>query len=246
MRGLLASPSTSHGVGPSRLFNEKRNKHRDDLVNAKLIANILPTYIPPLSGVVNHDSIPRYFEYALVTAYLLKGIHVVRSDQDKIATLNFSDFNLRDRKVYNMLSPHKYLTRKKGKNSKVIPQAWTHNLTQSTLLNVMKIPHFGRHQEVNACVKLFLSCYHGEYLWINRCITIDMTLINWIMGLSMQGPDPQDFYRGKAMDRALAKMIKDTYGDVKKGMRGYKVASIQNGTMCLACHMIEGKLVRKN
>jgi hypothetical protein len=29
-------------------------------------------------------------------------------------------------------------------------------------------------------------------------------------------------------------------------MKGYKVASIQNGTVCLACQLITGKLVRKN
>jgi hypothetical protein len=78
----------------------------------------------------------------LVTAYLPKGIRAVRADQDKIAALKFSDFNLDDRKVYNMLAPHKYLTRTKGKNSKIVPQSWTHNLAQSTLLNVMKILHF--------------------------------------------------------------------------------------------------------
>jgi hypothetical protein len=42
------------------------------------------------------------------------------------------------------------------------------------------------------------------YLWLNCCIIVDLTLINRIMGLSMQGPDPQEFYPGKAMDRALA------------------------------------------
>ena len=190
MRGLLASPSTAHGAGSSRSSDEKRTKHRDDLANDKLIPTILPTYIPPLSGVVNHDSVPRDFEYALVTAYLLKGIHVVRVYQDKIVALKFSDFNLGDWKVYNMLAPHKYLTRTKGKNSKIINQSWTYNLAQSTLLNVMKIPHFGWHQEVNACVKLLLSCYHGGYLWLNCRITIDVTLINKITGLSIQGPDP--------------------------------------------------------
>jgi hypothetical protein len=46
------------------------------------------------------------------------------------------------------------------------------------------------------------------------------------MGLSMQGPNPQEFYLGKSMDRALAQQIKDTYGDVEKGKGGYKVASI--------------------
>jgi hypothetical protein len=40
--------------------------------------------------------------------------------------------------------------------------------------------------------------------------------------------------------------IKDTYGDVEKGKRGYKVASIQNGAVRLAYQLIIGKLVRKN
>jgi hypothetical protein len=44
----------------------------------------------------------------------------------------------------------------------------------------------------------------------------------------------------------LAQCIKEAYGDVEKGKRGYKVASIQDGTVHLACHMIEGKLMRKN
>jgi hypothetical protein len=42
----------------------------------------------------------------------------------------------------------------------------------------------------------------------------------------MNGPDPQEFYPGKTTDHTLAQRIKDTYGDVEKGMRGYKVASI--------------------
>jgi hypothetical protein len=59
----------------------------------------------------------------------------------------------------------------------------------------------------------------------------------------MQGPDPQEFYPGKVADCALAQRIKDTYIDVEKGMQGYKVASIQNGTVHLAFQLIVGKLV---
>jgi hypothetical protein len=120
------------------------------------------------------------------------------------------------------------------------------NLAQSTLLNVMKISHFGRHQEVNACVKLLLSCYHGRYLLLDHRITVNLMLIHRITGLSMQGHDPRDFYPGKATDRSLAQKIKDTYDNVEKGMRGYKVASIQNGVVHLACKLLAGKLVRKN
>jgi hypothetical protein len=133
MRGVQASPSTTHGSRPSQVAAEKRTKHRDDLANAKLIPTILLNYIPPLADAVSHDSVPRDFDYTLVTTYLPKGICAVRTQQDNIMTLKFSDF-----------------------------------------------------------------------------------------------------YPGKAANRALAQRIKDTYGDVEKGMQGYKVASIQNGAVRLA------------
>jgi hypothetical protein len=98
---------------------------------------------------------------------------------------------------------------------------------------------------VNACVKLFISCYHGGYLWLDRHIIVDLMLIHRITSLSIQGIDPQEFYPVKATDHTLAHKIKDTYGDVEKGTRGYKVASIQNGTVHLSCQLIAGKLVRK-
>jgi hypothetical protein len=75
--------------------------------------------------------------------------------------------------------------RTKRKNSKHIPHEWTMNLMQSTFLNVMKISHFDRHQEVNACVKLLLASYHRGYMWLDRRITVDMMLINRITELSM-------------------------------------------------------------
>jgi hypothetical protein len=180
MRGLQTSPSTAHGAGSSRPLAEKRTKHKDDLANAKLILTILPDKIPPLAGMVNRDSVPSDFEYTMVTVYLPKGIRAVLTEQDKITALKFSNFNLRDRKIYGMLPSYKYLTRKKRKNSKMIPQPWMMNLTHSTLLNVMKIPHFKRYQEVNACVKLLLSCYHVSYLWLDHRITVDPMLIHRI------------------------------------------------------------------
>jgi hypothetical protein len=110
--------------------------------------------------------------------------------QDKFTTLKFSDSNLGDYKNHSMLTPHRYLTRMNGMNSSIIPHPWTMNLAQSTILNVMKIPHFGRHWKMNVCVKIFISCYYGRYLWLDRRITIDMTLIHRITRLSMQGPNP--------------------------------------------------------
>jgi hypothetical protein len=67
-------------------------------------------------------------------------------------------------------------------------------------------------------VKLLLASYHGGYLWLNRRITIDLALINRITELSMQGHDPHDYYPGNTMDHALAQKIKESYGNVEKGM----------------------------
>jgi hypothetical protein len=75
--GLKESPSTGRRSVPSRTATEKRSKHCDDLENAKHILSIFPIYNLPLDGVVSCDSIPRDFEYTLITAYLQKGIHVV-------------------------------------------------------------------------------------------------------------------------------------------------------------------------
>jgi hypothetical protein len=97
-RGLQASPSTAR-ADPSRLTDEKWTKHRDDIANAKIIPHILPTYLPPLSGSINCDNVPRDFEYTLITTYLPKGVRRVHADQDKLATLKFNDFNLGDHKV---------------------------------------------------------------------------------------------------------------------------------------------------
>jgi hypothetical protein len=75
--GVQSSPSTAHGARPSRPSAEKRTKHIDDLENVKLIPTILPNYIPPLNVAMTRDSMPREFEYTMVTAYLLKGIRAV-------------------------------------------------------------------------------------------------------------------------------------------------------------------------
>jgi hypothetical protein len=77
-RGVQASLSTARKFRPSRVVTENRTKHRDDLENSKLILTIFPDCIPPMVGTVSQDSVPRDFEYTMVTVYLPKGIRIVR------------------------------------------------------------------------------------------------------------------------------------------------------------------------
>jgi hypothetical protein len=170
----------------------------------KLIPSVLVDYISLLTSRGSHDIIPRDLEYTLITLYLLKGIHTVGMQLGMAPYLKINDFNLEDMNYYALLSPHKYLTKTTGKKPNIVAQPWTKEIMSSTILNIMNIPHFDRHQEVNACVKILLSCYHGVYLCLYRHVTMDLALIHIITGLSMQGPNPQKFYPGKAADHTLA------------------------------------------
>jgi hypothetical protein len=75
---------------------------------------------------------------------------------------------------------------------------------------------------------------------------VDLVLIHLITRPSMQGPDPQQFYLEKTSNHSLAQCIKEAYNEFEKGKGGYKVASIQDGAVHLACQLIAGNLIRKN
>jgi hypothetical protein len=94
-RGVASSPSTSQ-AGPSRQTVEKCTKHRDDIANAKMMLSIFPSYIPPLKGEINHDSVPQDYDYPMITVYLPKVVRAIHTQETKLAALKFCDFNLGD------------------------------------------------------------------------------------------------------------------------------------------------------
>jgi hypothetical protein len=89
--------------------------------NAKQIPLVLLDYIPPLTHVVNRDSVPRDFEYMLIIVYLSKRIRIVGIQLGLIPSLKINDFNLGDQKNYAMLAPHRYLMNTTGKKPKIVP-----------------------------------------------------------------------------------------------------------------------------
>jgi hypothetical protein len=68
-----------------------------------------------------------------------------------------------------------------------VPKVWARGLERADILNFFDIPHFDRIQEVNARVKILLTCVHGNYLWLDRPISIDVDLIARITVLPTQG-----------------------------------------------------------
>ncbi len=87
--------------------------------------------------------------------------------------------------------------------------AHTKHLERSGLPNLLEIPHFGRGTEVNAVVRVLLSCVHGGYLWLSNRIDLNVDLIHCITGLSKTGQDPQTHISGKAKDSRISEeMVK--------------------------------------
>ena len=69
-------------------------------------------------------------------------------------------------------------------------QAWIASLQPSGLLNLLQIPHFGHSHEINAVIKVLLSCVHEGHIWLDHKVDIIIDLIHWIMGLSKTSVDP--------------------------------------------------------
>ena len=84
-------------------------------------------------------------------------------------------------------------------------------LEQSDLLNLLRIPHFGRGAEVNAVVRVLLSCVHGGYLWLGNRVDLNVDLIHCIIGLSKTSKDPQTHISSKSKDSKLPATLVNKY-----------------------------------
>ena len=117
---------------------------------------------------------------------------------------------MKDPEKFPQFQPDQYLIRQIDpitQVKKIIPKDWISNLAPSGLLKLMKIPHFGRSPEVNAVVKLLLSCVHDGYLWLESKINLNIDLIHRITGLNKIGDDPSVHFIGKKTDHKLASKL---------------------------------------
>jgi hypothetical protein len=63
-------------------------------------------------------------------------------------------------------------------------------LANTSILNLLEIPHCGRGKEARNCVKKFMVVLHGGLLWLEDLISIDIELIPFITGLPTMGESP--------------------------------------------------------
>jgi len=103
-----------------------------------------------------------------------------------IPALKYVDHDITKEKMFPELVPNKFLKKYISSETHMIatePHVWTMGLQKEGIMNHFDIPHFGKSQEINVCVKMFLSCVHGGYMWYDWTISIDTNLIVHITDL---------------------------------------------------------------
>ena len=69
----------------------------------------------------------------------------------------------------------------------VYAMEYARGLEQSSILNLLLMPHFGHSSPVGMYVKQLLVCFHGGYLWMNKPYEVTVDLISAITGLPKKG-----------------------------------------------------------
>ena len=117
-------------------------------------------------------------------------------------------------------------------------------LEYSGLLNLLRLPHFGRGAEVNAVVRILLSCLHGGYLWVGNKVDLNVDLIDHITGLSKTGQHTTIDTIGKTKEPKLSPTLFSRY-PLQRGGRAYDIASISYKTLSFTASLLAGKLLTK-
>jgi hypothetical protein len=103
-----------------------------------------------------------------------------------IPNLKFVDHDLLDENKFPELALRKYLKTfifLETSFIRVEPKPWVAGLVKLGIMNLLNISHFGRSVEINAFVKMLLSCIHGLFLWLDKLVSIEIELISQITKL---------------------------------------------------------------
>jgi hypothetical protein len=95
-------------------------------------------------------------------------------------------------------------------------QEWETRLNKEGILNLLEIPHFRHSLEINACVKVVLSCIHGWTLWLDPPMSIDIELIVWITRLPKSREDLTILFN-KIGERSLSEAMKEKFHTFRGG-----------------------------
>ena len=134
--------------------------------------------------------------------------------------LKYQDYNLLDHVKLPQFQVDQYMMMTMNPATKVRAlerQSWIASLQPSGLLNLLQIPHFRHSNDINAVMKVLLSCVHGGHLWLDHRVDITIDLIHQIMGLNKTRANPAAHFVGKDQDKKMATWLIKKYSLTRGG-----------------------------
>jgi hypothetical protein len=103
------------------------------------------------------------------------------------------------------------------------PVQWITGLYNFRIMNLFDILHFGHGKN---CVKQLLSPVHGDILWMDRMVQLDVELISKITGLHTLGAQPEEYLDNKVGKKEIVELVKGQLNTI----RGNKGIVLTNRT----------------
>jgi hypothetical protein len=124
------------------------------------------------------------------------------------------------------------------------PVQWAARLAITRILGLLDLPHFGRGQYANNCIKQLMVITHGRDLWLGQLVSIDVELIAHITGLPSWGMEPAQFLEDKTKEKALVEEMKKKY-DIERGSCGIIIKHISDIVIRMDTKIMACKLLKK-
>jgi hypothetical protein len=182
---------------------------------------------------------------------MIPNIHEgVKAKDDMVGgvdTIKYFDHGIGDAVKFLDLAPQNYLeSRGEGPSGAPLlePTQWILGLYNTRIMNLLDISHFGHGKHINGCVKKLLERMHGEILWMDKSIPINLDLIITIMGIHIHGEKPEKYLEEKMKEKSIFDEIKAKYV-MERGNRGINICDINDPTMRIVIRLLVFKLMCK-
>jgi hypothetical protein len=183
----------------------------------------------------------------IVLPRIPEGVQVEPQLLGHVGKLKYSDHDVSDETKYPKLASRVFMQNiVVNQLGEMIsqPHQWAVGLDRTSILGLLKLPHFGRGQYATTCIKQLLAVMHGGDIWLDRPVPITVELITQITGLPSRGMDPALILDDKSKEKALAEEMKKKYGTAR-GTRGIIIKWINNAVTQLGANILACKLLRK-
>lgn len=219
---MATPPKTVRFVGSSSSRQPPRHKGDQPKMETRREAPVMltMTYISPrVSGALDIQ-LAKHAKYLIPLPPMSEDVIEEGALLGQIPNLKYQDYNLLDPKKFPHFQVDRYMCRRINLVTNIETlalQEWIENLAPLGLLNLLRIPRFARSPELNAVVKVLLSCVHDGYLWLDHKIDVHVDVIHRITGLSKVGVDLASHFVDKNLDRKLAAKLMKEFKLMKGG-----------------------------